>query len=108
MPRLPPQEGLPPPLCIPRWLQRGCTLPCKPDISLANKTGQLDVLPTVVLRFIQRGPKLVVVLRGIQANLSGFPLGSAAFRTAWRLIRAGSFSDKRLRLDGLKACGGLE
>jgi hypothetical protein len=26
--------------------QRGCTLHGKPDISLANKTGQLDVLPT--------------------------------------------------------------
>src|SRR5579872_4615225 len=42
----PHKRGCRPPCASPRWLQRGCTLPCKPDISLANKTGQLDVLPT--------------------------------------------------------------
>jgi hypothetical protein len=46
MPRLPPQEGLPPPCASPAAFQRGCTLHGKPDISLANKTGQLNVLPT--------------------------------------------------------------
>ena len=39
----PHKRGCSPPLCIPR---REGTLQCKPDISLANKTGHLDVLPT--------------------------------------------------------------
>src|SRR6266550_2946501 len=42
----PPTRGLPPPCASPAGLQRRCTLRRKPDISLANKTGQLDVLPT--------------------------------------------------------------
>src|SRR5215471_6716406 len=42
----PPTRGLPPPCASPAGLQRRCTLRHKPDISLANKTGQLDVLPT--------------------------------------------------------------
>jgi hypothetical protein len=43
----PPTRGLPPPCASPAGLQRRCTLRRKPDISLANKTGQLDVLPTL-------------------------------------------------------------
>src|SRR5262249_47887312 len=44
----PPTRGLPPPCASPAGLQRRCTLRHKPDISPANKTGQLDVLPTFV------------------------------------------------------------
>ena len=44
----PPTRGAAAPLVHPpAAFQRGCTLRCKPDISLANKTGQLDVLPTL-------------------------------------------------------------
>src|SRR6516165_9559183 len=44
----PTKRGCRPPCASPAGFRRGCTLRCKPDISLANKTGQLDVLPTVV------------------------------------------------------------
>jgi hypothetical protein len=45
----PPTRGAAAPLVHPpAGFRRRCTLRCKPDISLANKTGQLDVLPTCV------------------------------------------------------------
>src|ERR1043166_488973 len=51
----PPTRGLPPPCASPAGLQRRCTLRHKPDISLANKTGQLDVLPTFIIERLDDG-----------------------------------------------------